>query len=363
MKAWANGVGCGLGAVVWLHVVLAAAEVTECPSLPVGVEQVSDAAMALHCEHAGRSCSVGSSGVTQCGGLACIPTAPDSELGNCQLPVANEDCRFEPPFDVRRAGGYCNLEQSFVGKSCQLEAKESLVTELGGPDDDPGDGEPSKRYVPTQYTVDEVCGGLGCIHDPTSDDETRGVCGLARTERDCGGRANPELYGGRCGPAHLDLRPPVPIIPRRYLVTGSYQVDFGNDSLGSDIGVGGIFQIGLHRSKTRRLPNGATLHFGLPSFYLHGAALVSQRRFAQELGIVFKTGAEFLTRVGVAGYGQFWAPDDLVSTSTRYGVGPSLHVELFYNILARGVWLLHEDNGPRFTVGLQYAATLFDDFK
>ncbi len=360
MKKWVQLV---IGAVMSLQTARAGADVKECPPLPPGAGQVSDAGLALHCEYAGQNCNVGSNGATQCGGLACIPESGGGTSGHCQLPVTKEDCRFEPPFDLARAGGYCNLEQYFVGKACQLEKRQSLVTELGGPDDAPEEGSPPDRYQATQYTVDEVCGGLGCIDDPASDDGTRGVCGVAKTEQDCGGRADPQLYGGWCGPPHLDLRPPVPIVPRRYLVTGSYQVDFGNEALGSDVGVGGIFQIGLNRSQTRRMPNGSTLHFGLPAFYLHGAALVSQQRFAQELGVVWKTGAEFLTRVGVAGHGQFWAQDDLVSTATRYGVGPSLHVELFYNILARGVWFIHDDGGPRFTVGLQYAATLFDDFK
>ncbi len=340
------------------------AEVRECPPLPDGEQALSDEALSRHCQFAESACSPSPTdpgGVKQCSGLVCAQAPGETEY-SCRLPQSSQQC--PGGVDIARSGGYCDLTQAFAGKRCELVEHAPLATEsMAGPDDPPPAEPPAPTYQPTQATIDAVCGGLGCVDDPSQSDPHLGICGLAQTATDCGGRAEPELYGGWCGPTHLEVVRPRPTTPRRWLVTGSYLVDAGNGTLGSDVAPGAVFQLGLSVSKVRRLPGGGVLHFGLPSMYLHAAAFASQRRLGHELGLVYKTGAEIVTRLGIGAYGQLWSEDDVVSTDPLYGLGPSAHVELFYNILVRGAWLVRDDEGPQATFGIQYAATLFDDFK
>lgn len=340
----------------------ARANVDECPELPPGT-QISEDALQRHCEFAGESCSVSAAdpkGVKACGGLVCGSEASSKE-STCRLPHTAADCGMD--VDLARTGGLCDASRIYTGKSCTLVEHAARASEAPDPDAPPV-ALPPPTYQPTQDTVDRVCGGLGCVDDPKSTDPTQGTCAKAQRPEHCGGRVtNPELYGGLCGPPHVESAPPSPVLPRRWMATGSYLVDLGNDSLGSDVAPGFVFQVGLSRSQIRILPNGNTLHFGLPSWYLHVATLLSQRRFGHELGLVYKSGAEFFTRFGVAAYGQLWSPEDVISTSSKYRFGPSAHLELFYNILVRGAWLPVGGDGPEASIGLQYAASLFDDFK
>lgn len=349
---------------VWLLILAstAAARARECPPLPPDARpELSDRALELHCDFAGDPCTIDPAdpgkAVRECGGLACVADASSSqpEAGVCRLPRTDAECAGQG--ELERGGGYC----SAMGRSCTLGERDAGVAN-GNPDELPPETTPASSYQPSQDTIFGVCGGLGCIDDPASTDPTAGVCALAQTPEQCGGAANPGTYGGWCGPRHLKVNEPQPTRPVRWLATGGYVVDLGNDTTGGDVVPGGIFQIGLTQSQVRVLPDGSRQHFGLPSLYAHGAVLVSRRRVAPELGIVYKTGAELLTRVGIAAYAQLWAPEDVLS-SASFGMGPSAHIELFYNVLLRGTYLFGEQASPEATLGVQYAASLFDDFK
>lgn len=333
----------------------------ECSALPTDTfSPLSERALELHCELAGKACTVDpgrpQAGVVECGGLACVvaDATTSATAGVCRLPRTAADC--PDPADLERGGGYCSM----AGKRCQLVERMPAAA-TGSPDDVPEEP-PAASYQPTPATVFDVCGGLGCVDDPASDEPTEGICALAQTPDACGGAANPGLYDGRCGPRHIHVKAPEPMVPMRSLATGGYVIDLGNDTRGGDVVPGGIFQVGLTRSRVRKLDDGSYQHFGLPSFYLHTALLVSRRRLAPEVGLVYKTGCELFTRLGVAAYGQLWSADDILSSSS-FGVGPSLHVELFYNLLLRGAYVFGDDTSPQATFGIQYAASLFDDFK
>lgn len=265
------------------------------------------------------------------------------------------------------------LLEKHAGKACVLERKDSAVG-LGpagdafDPDQDPESAPrpPAARYEPSEDAVYRTCGGLGCVDDPDVADPTRGVCAVARKSADCAGAADPTLYGGLCGPAHIPPAPASGSYGRRFMFTAQALVEFGPD-LGRtaeiDTAIGALFQHSLTQSKARRLPDGGTEHYDLPAFYLHGETHISKQRFGHELGLVYKPGSAVLTRLGLAAYGIVWGREQFVE-GPRYRFGPALHFEFLSNLMLRGAYTPgFASEGPALVLSLEYAANLWDDFK
>jgi hypothetical protein len=248
---------------------------------------------------------------------------------------------------------YCRVQ----GRPCERVLREQPVN-------DPGESEtPIQVYVASEKGVYETCGGLGCVAGPDPQKPHIGVCGIPTEPNDCAGPGIDEAKM-RCNRQHLVLSPPKEILPERFLLTGAAMLDGGYSEVRHYFAAGGLYQVGLWRSRSRPLHDGGYIHESLPLLYLHLAGLANSEQASHELGIVVKTGYSSVSRIGLIWQGQVSGPDGLLESGRTWRSGPAVQAEIYYNLILGAAWLPGGSAaGPQWLIGVQYAASLWNDFK
>ncbi|MBM4353235.1 MAG: hypothetical protein FJ109_05465 [Deltaproteobacteria bacterium] len=248
---------------------------------------------------------------------------------------------------------------------CRFEGLRCMRVEREGRASSPDETSlPPATWQATEESVYVTCGGLGCIDAPDSEDPSMGVCGTPSIPDDCGGAA---IVGGLCGEQHLIMKKLPGIVPTRLFFTAHPIVDSGFDGAAGfnpDVAAGVLLQVGLGRSQSRELAGGGVLHYGFPNCYLHAEALWSRFRVGHDVGVGYKTGSSWVSRVALTGFGQYAGETGLEDDNATYRFGPAVQVEIYFNVILKGGWLpVGTGEGPVWFAGLTYGASLLDDFR
>ncbi len=272
-----------------------------------------------------------------------------------------ETCEPPDELDLPETGPARALWCIYHGRPCERVQRGAVGP---GPDHPPGEGpaNPGERWEASEQAVFDTCGGLGCVDDQQEADGQYGVCGIPSSVDDCAGV---DQSGKTCGRRHAPLEELGSYRPKRFMFTASALIDSDDeDATGFRAGVlgGVLFQLALTSVNTVRMRDGGLLHYGLPSFYLHVSAFLGDDRAGHDVGLVYKTGRAWPSRLGVTFMGH--AVDSMVEDELIYRAGPAIQVELYYNLILKGAWLMiGEGNGPQWITGVEYAADLLNDFK
>ncbi len=262
--------------------------------------------------------------------------------------------------------GYPEDMRPYLGKPCKRIKR-------AAPAPDPDQPTPAVETPSGQTTekqVFEVCGGLGCVDDPDSTDEAGGKCWFPETPSDCAGVD--VVAGGaggaptRCGEQHIPPDPIKGIVPKRFILTLNAIVDSGIDGakgFNPDLVGGILFQLGLGRSKARKMADGGLLHYGFPNFFFHVELFLSKLRAGHDVGFGYKTGNRYLTRLALTAWGQYAGENDLNDGNATYRIGPAAQLEIFHSLIVKGGYLMGTGDGPVWFFGLTFGARLIDDFK
>jgi hypothetical protein len=227
----------------------------------------------------------------------------------------------------------------------------------------PHEGSEDTEWAATLNAVTQTCASLGCVSELPG---PAGRCARPSTEADCGGMAiHPAT--GLCATPTLALHPSSERLrPRRFLMTATAYLRSDLDGYGGAhpaVFPGVFLQLALTRARGVRTPEGGWLWDQIGRWYLHGGIFGGTGLVGHDVGLVVRLPHQSLTRLGLSAHGQYL--DEPTPTSKRaYRVGPALHVELLHNLLFRVGWLpLGTAVGPRWMIGLEYAAGLIDDLK
>lgn len=235
-------------------------------------------------------------------------------------------------------------------------------------------------YQATESAVFDTCGGLGCVApadvSPGENGVAFGQCGAATSTKDCAGQ---KVEDGLCGERHKQLSTE-PVYPLRFMVTGMASADSGilqSDEVTTDVTTGLLLQGGLHSAKSAPMPDGGRIHYDIPWVYWHLAGFVGRDRVGVDAQLVTRTDWSIISRLGAGALGHRASTSEL--PDVEYRVGPIVHFEIYYNILAQASWLgwdcdgatvdsvgwscPTDNHGPAWMAGLVYSVDIWDDFR